>query len=179
MTHDFAQGSQQDSSLGSTLSPVQHYAQDITQWIEEIQALKLSLAEAHQQRDDAYASAANWRKLYETEAQQRRRDAESAQQSIDKLQAYIHQLRANSTTAPETPAPERLKQELAGLTTPAQLRQKMLDLLTERDLLLQALAEEQASHAYTRQTLTTALGDTVDLLNLERASRSGNLPSDL
>jgi len=47
-------------------------SQNVTQWLAEIQALKQQLADAQQEREQAYTSAANWQRLYETEAQQRR-----------------------------------------------------------------------------------------------------------
>lgn len=148
---------------------------DITQWLEEIQHLKQKLAEAYQQRDDAYASVANWRKLYETEAQQRRSDVMAAQAQIEELQATIQQLQKKPTISPDDSAQAILQQELAGLKTLEQLRQKMLELVLERDRLATALEAEQANHAYTRRTLTTALGDTVALLNQERENQVSNL----
>ena len=55
--------------------------QDIKQWLAEIKALQQKLAQANQERDEAYASAANWRSLYETEAKQRRTEAVLARQT--------------------------------------------------------------------------------------------------
>ena len=46
--------------------------QDVTQWLDEIKALKQQLVEMRQEREEAYASAINWQQRYETEAQQRR-----------------------------------------------------------------------------------------------------------
>ncbi|MCS6815100.1 MAG: hypothetical protein NZ772_16220 [Cyanobacteria bacterium] len=148
---------------------------DITQWLEEIKHLKQKLAEAYQQRDDAYASVANWRKLYETEAQQRRSDVMAAQAQIEQLRATIEQLQKKPTISPDDATQAILQQELAGLKTPEQLRQKLLELMMERDRLTTALETEQANHAYTRRTLTTALGDTVALLHQERGNRVSNL----
>jgi hypothetical protein len=40
---------------------------DVSQWLAEIKALKQQLATASQESEQAHASAANWRQLYETE----------------------------------------------------------------------------------------------------------------
>ena len=58
---------------------------DVSQWLAEIKTLKQQLAEATQEREQAHASAANWRQLYETEAQQRRSEFNLAQQTIEQL----------------------------------------------------------------------------------------------
>jgi len=145
--------------------------QDITQWLDEIKDLKQKLAEAYKERDSAYTSAANWRKLYETEAQQRRLDATNAQALIDDLKAALQQLQTKPAIEQTEATQATLQREFAGLQTPEQLRQKLLELVTERDRLATALATEQANHAHTRRTLTTALGDTVDMLTQERASQ--------
>ena len=48
------------------------------------------------------------------------------------------------------------------------LQQKLQDALSKCDRLSQSLSQEQADHEQTRQTLMTALGDTVDQLERER-----------
>ena len=47
-------------------------SQDLTQWIAEVRTLQRQLADTQKERDQAYNSAANWRRHYETEARQRR-----------------------------------------------------------------------------------------------------------
>lgn len=146
---------------------------DVRQWLAEIKALQQKLAEAHQERDEAYASAANWRSLYETEAKQRRMEATAAQQSIAALKAELLQLQAfasgEDTDASDLEAAE---QEVAQFQTLDELREELIKALAERDRLAQALKAEQESHLQTRKGLTTALGDTVDMLAKERAARS-------
>lgn len=151
--------------------------QDVRQWLSEIKALQQQLAEAERERDAAYTSATNWRRLYETEAQQRRTETNLAQQAIADLQTEIQQLRGGiifgdnaSSSATE------MTQALDQLQTPAELREKLGQILQEQsrlqgevERLVQALQLEQANHAQTRKSLTTALGDTIDLLTKERA----------
>ena len=47
----------------------------VTQWLDQIKALKQQLADCIRDRDAAYESADNWRQLYTNEAQQRRTGA--------------------------------------------------------------------------------------------------------
>lgn len=155
--------------------------QDVRQWLAEIKALQQKLVEAHQERDEAYASASKWRSLYETEAKQRRTDASLARQTIDSLKAEIDRLRSLPQDFEDTSADlSAIQQQVAQLQTTAELQQRLTVALMEcdkytreTDRLAQALKAEQAEHAKTRKSLTTALGDTVDLLTKERAGRNG------
>jgi len=142
---------------------------EVTQWLAEIKALKQQLIEVQQEREQAYASAANWQRLYETEAQQRRTEAALARQTIADLKQAIQTLEAHSFASanPETAQPS-LQAEIAQLPA-AELQQRLLSALVEREQLLQALKNEQASHTQTRKSLTTALGDAIDQLAREKA----------
>jgi hypothetical protein len=51
------------------------------------------------------------------------------------------------------------------------LQTQLLEVIQERDYLLQALKLEQENHAQTRKGLTTALGDAIDSLARSRADR--------
>lgn len=146
-------------------------SQDVTQWLDEIKALQQRLAEAQEEREAAYASAINWQRLYETEAQQRRSEARTARQTIAALQQEIDQLKGYSPPASgetgetvESPAQALVD----GLTTETDLRSRLLQALQECDRLTQALQMEQADHAQTRKNLTTALGDAIATLSKER-----------
>ena len=144
---------------------------DVTQWLNEIKTLKQQLAAAQQERDEAYTSATNWRRLYETEAQQRRTEAHLARETIETLQIEIQQLQGMPQTQLQDPASvSAIQQEVAQLQIPAELQAKLAEALIERDRLLQALKLEQAEHAQTRKSLTTALGDTIELLTKERSA---------
>ena len=58
---------------------------EVSQWLAEIQSLRQKLQTLAQERDQAYASAANWRRLYESESEQRRNDSERSQLRIRAL----------------------------------------------------------------------------------------------
>ncbi|MEH2324136.1 MAG: hypothetical protein V7K32_11270 [Nostoc sp.] len=145
--------------------------QDLTQqWLTEIQMLKEQMAGLESDRDAAWESAQKWRQLYNTEAEQRRTDAQLAQQAIASLKADLHKLSCleMETLAAETPV-RAIQQEIEQLISVEELQAKLIVLIKERDRLLQALKTEQDNHAQTRNSLTTALGDAIDSLTRERA----------
>jgi hypothetical protein len=152
-------------------------SQDVRQWLVEIKALQQKLTEISQERDQAYASAANWRRLYETEAQQRRTESRLAQHQMELLKAELEQLK-------RLPQPEvsdgitrsAIEEQLEQLQNPSELKENLARALMECDRLAQSLKAEQADHAQTRRSLTTALGDTVSLLAKERAVRDQARP---
>jgi len=152
--------------------------QDVRQWLAEIRNLQQKLDAAHRERDEAYGSAANWRSLYETEAQQRRNDAAVAQQKLEALTAELASLQSDKLPAlAEGDAPDDLRQQVATLAT-EELRSMLVQALVECDRLSQALTAEQESHAKTRQELTAALGDTIEQLSRTRTlQNAGASPS--
>ncbi|MEG3897510.1 MULTISPECIES: hypothetical protein [unclassified Microcoleus] len=147
-------------------------AQDVRQWLDEIKRLQQQLTEVSRDRDEAGESAAQWRQLYNTEAEQRRNDAKLTQQSIASLEAQIEQLQNFSPIVPEgDDAGVARQQEVAQLQTVGELQAKLAEVLQERDRaieqvkqLTQALKQEESRHAETSKNLTSALGDAVDLL---------------
>lgn len=145
---------------------------EVTDWLAEIKALKQQLAEALRDRDRESESAANWRQLYTTEAQQRRREATLAQQQIETLQAAIRQ-RQNSfqPKAGDRAFVEAIEQEVEKLQDVEELRSQLKEVLLERDRYLEALKAEQTSHAQTRKSLTTVIADAIDKLSKERSTR--------
>ena len=145
--------------------------QDVRQWLTEIKSLQQKLAVLQQERDEAYASAANWRNLYETEAKQRRTDATLAQQSIGSLKAEMQQMRELPEAGDEAETVSFIQQEVNEIEGVDALRSALTRALTECDRLSHALQAEQTAHSQTRKALTTTLGDTIDLLSKERASR--------
>ncbi|MDZ8104631.1 MAG: hypothetical protein RM338_03285 [Nostoc sp. DedQUE12a] len=143
------------------------------QWLAEIQTLKQQMLELQQERDAAWESAQKWRQLYNTEAEQRRTDAQLSQQAIASLKADLHKLQGIETgTLPTTPVTE-IQEEIAQLQSVEELQVLLSAAIKERDRLLQALKAEQDNHAQTRKSLTTALGDAIDSLTRERAAGSG------
>lgn len=144
---------------------------DVRQWLLEIKALQQKLAEVNQERDQAYASAANWRKLYETEAQQRRTEARLAQQQIEMLKDELQRLQQLPQPVVSDGLTHSAIQEQLEQLQPTEIKETLVRALMECDRLTQSLKAEQADHAQTRRSLTTALGDTVNLLAKERATR--------
>jgi hypothetical protein len=143
---------------------------DVKQWLAAIKQLKQQLADIISDRDAAYESAANWRQLYTNEAQQRRTEAKLAQQQIESLKAQIQQLQGESPLQKPDGADTEsvIEQEVAGLLTVEELREKLTEVLIERTNLMDALKTEQANHAQTRKSLTAVIGDTIDQLTKER-----------
>ena len=144
---------------------------EVAQWLTEIKALKQQLAELQSDRDAAWESAASWRQLYNTEAQQRRTEAKLTQQAIAALKAEIQQLRGMPQVPVNDTDSVAVQQEVEQLQTVAELREKLFATITERDQLVQALKTEQANHIQTRKSLTTALGDAIDRLTRERTTQ--------
>ncbi len=142
--------------------------QNVTQWLDEIKVLKQQLAEAQREREEAYASAVNWQRLYETEAQQRRMEAAIAKQTIEALQQEVQTLKgypfSQSISISDTDL-NRIQATVESLNTPVELKSHLVQALAECDRLMQALQTEQANHAQTRKSLTTALGDAIDALS--------------
>lgn len=131
------------------------------------------LEAAWHERDQAQTSAKRWRRLYEVEAQQRQKDAEIADQTIQSLRAEIQHLCQFSTHSGST-LPPSTGQFAASSTSVHHLRDQITDLIAERDQLLQALTQEQNNHAQTRENLISALGDA---LGSQKQKHSLALPS--
>lgn len=144
---------------------------DVQQWLGEIKNLQQQLEDAHKERDGAFASATNWRDLYQTEAQQRRTEATLAQRKIDELQRELDHLQGSPSLPPATidpNVPESVQELVSALKSADELRQALTKALMECDRLTRALKGEQEHHARTRRELTAALGDTVDQLTRVR-----------
>jgi DNA-binding helix-hairpin-helix protein with protein kinase domain len=151
---------------------VEFMTQELTsQWLAEIKALKQQIAELQAEHDAGWQSAEKWRKLYNTEAEQRRTDAQMAQQTIASLKAQIQQIQGLEAAQLDDPtATTAIQQEVEQLESVEELKAKLIAVTKERDRLLQALKTEQDNHSQTRKSLTTALGDAIDGLTKERGS---------
>lgn len=145
--------------------------QDVKQWLGEIKQLQQKLEVAHQERDEAFASAANWRSLYETEAQQRRTETALSQRAVAELKAAAQQVQQPPVGETSTRVSTAIQTQVDSLKTLDELRQQLTAALVECDRLTQALSAERTKHDQTRKALTSALGDTVDMLTKERATR--------
>jgi predicted transcriptional regulator len=141
-------------------------SQDLTQqWLGEIQVLQQQLAELQKAKEEAWESSQKWRKLYNTEAEQRRRDAQLSQVMIASLKAEIQQLRGiEDGTLSDAEAVTTIQQEIQEINSVEELQAKLITVIKERDRLQQALKTEQESHTQTRESLTTALGDAINSL---------------
>lgn len=148
---------------------------DISQWLAEIQSLQRKVAELQQERSRAYASADNLRKLYESEAVQRQRDAAAAQQKIEELQNRLAEFQSS-----ENGEAGKLGAEITSIQSNRSVEQLQAQLVAAKrqsEQLKTRLQEEQAEHVKTRESLTAALGDAVDLLAKERSPTPDNLQS--
>jgi len=147
-------------------------APDIAGWLAEIQSLQHKVAELQQERSRAYASADNLRKLYESEAVQRQRDTAAAQQKIEQLQHRLAEFQSS-----DSQEGGKLSAEIAsieGNRSVEQLQAQLVAAKRQSEQLKTRLQEEQAEHAKTRESLTAALGDAVDLLAKERSHAPDN-----
>lgn len=140
-------------------------SQEVVQWLEEIRILRQQLAEAETSKEEANQGAANWRKLYSQEAQQRRMEANLAKQTIQELKAEIRQLKVGKGFKPDSPeAIAAIEEEVAELTSFKELRARLAAAIQERDGLTEALKQEKEEHEKTRKSLTAVIGDTIDQL---------------
>ena len=140
--------------------------QEVTQWIAEVRSLQRQVTELQQARDQAYASSDNLRRLYEAEAQQRRRDVAIYTEKIKQLQQALAAFQL-----PPDESAGRLAEEIEKIRSnqsAAQLQTQLIATTKQCEQLKAMLETEQADHAQTRQSLTTALGDAVNLLTKER-----------
>ncbi len=146
-------------------------SKDLTQqWLTEIYDLKQKITELEIERNTAWESSEKWRKLYNTEAQQRRTDVQLLQQTISSLKAEINQIRGvNEVQLTEKTNLTSVEEEIEQFKSKEELKAKLIELTKERSRLQQALSIEQENHAQTKQSLTTALGDAIDGLTRLRS----------
>ncbi|MBE9060647.1 hypothetical protein [cf. Phormidesmis sp. LEGE 11477] len=142
------------------------------QWLAEVQALKRQVSELQQERERAYDSANNWRKLYDLEAQQRRRESAIAAGKIERLQKDLSDLRSANAEGDRSAA-ATIASSISSNEKGTQLSQLQSELAAaqqECKRIQSQLETEQAEHTKTRNSLTAALGDAVDLLSKERTA---------
>ena len=145
--------------------------QDLTQkWLTEIQSLTQQMTQFQRERDEAWESSQKWRQLYNTEAEQRRADAKLHQEAIASVKAEVQKF-SGINAEPGTDITTAIQQEIAHFNSIEELQTQLIEIIQERDCLLQALKLEQENHAQTRKSLTTALGDAIDSLARLRADK--------
>ena len=134
--------------------------QDISYWLNEVKSLQQQLGVMQQERDAAFQEAAQWRDRFHDETQLR-------QQKVSLLQEQIRQLEtaqaALQSADADDVAPEVLE-SLAGMTDPIELQQYVHEIAQERNSLRRELESERKAHQATREELSLALGDAIDLL---------------
>ncbi|HEY9827107.1 MAG TPA: hypothetical protein V6D19_16845 [Stenomitos sp.] len=124
------------------------------------ETMRLQFAQLQQERDQALEAVARWRRRYEVEAQQRRAEAEQAEQTIQGLRAELLQLCQLGPQLRSTPQPLSLPASSDLESEPLErLKLEVSKLQQERDRLSQALEQEQQQHAKTRENLIAALGE--------------------
>lgn len=155
--------------------------QDVRQWLEEIKRLQQLLVEMQGDRDRALSSAAEWRQLYNIEAQQRRQETALHQESMANLQGKIEELQNYYAGQYNDSQSINLEQELNQENDLSSLKKKLLNMMLELERtrtqvkqLTDSLQQEKDHHAETRYNLTTALADTMDLLKLAQATPYAN-----
>lgn len=144
---------------------------EVSQWLAEIQSLQEQVKTVAQERDQAYASAANWRRLYEAEAEQRRADSERGQLQIRALTNEIAALKQGVLATGSSPELEQVLAQVDRAQSVDELRTQLVEALTLCDQLSATLQQEKSAHAETKESLTSALGDTIDLLSKQSAAR--------
>jgi predicted nucleic acid-binding Zn-ribbon protein len=157
-------------------------AQDVRQWLDEIKRLKQQLTEVQRERDAALESANQWRQLYSTEAQQRREEVKRNQEIIGALRSQLEQLEQKfSVPQSEILSKVTINREIERLHSEDEMKAKLVQVMLERDRardqirqLSESLEQEKANHLQTRNSLTTALGDTVDLLTKAKGQSSSS-----
>lgn len=145
-------------------------SQDVTQWVAEVRSLQRQVSELQGSRDQAYASADNLRQMYEAEAQQRRRDNASYSQKIEQLQLALADSQSPSAAYSNqlTAAIDEVQTSPASRDSVTPLQAQLMSAIKQCEELKAQLEAEQNEHKRTRESLTAALGDAVDLLAKER-----------
>jgi hypothetical protein len=139
-------------------------------WLTEIESVIQQMQQFQRERDQAWESSQKWQQLYNTEAEQRRADAKMHQEAIASIKAEFQKFSGINSEA-GTDNTIAIREQIAQFTSIEELQNQLLQVTQERNCLLQALKLEQETHAQTRKSLTTALGDAIDSLARSRAER--------
>lgn len=135
-------------------------SQDISYWLAEVQSLQQQLAQTRHERDEAFAEAASWRDRFETETQLRQQQVQRLEHRLAQLTGEIRRLSGEDEALGDT---EAIAAEVANLS-PDELQAQLLQSLGECDRLRRDLNAERQAHQESRESLSIALGDAIDLL---------------
>ena len=139
-------------------------SQELTQWIAEVRTLQRQLADTRKDRDQAYNSAANWQRLYETEARQRREETADLRAQVRTLQVQLQQTEAKGNAVGE-----EVRHNLESADSIDGLQAQLEALVVRCQDLTDQLDAEKEAHAKTLKSLTAALGDAFDTLTPEKS----------
>jgi chromosome segregation ATPase len=139
-------------------------SQELTQWIAEVRTLQRQLADTRKERDQAYNSAANWQRIYETEARQRREETATLQARVRTLQSQLQQAETHRNAVGE-----EVRHNLENADSIEGLQAQLEALVGRCQELTDQLEAEKAAHAKTLKSLTAALGDAFDTLTPEKS----------
>ncbi|MBD2100482.1 hypothetical protein [Leptolyngbya sp. FACHB-261] len=98
-----------------------------------------------------------WRRLYEAEAEQRRRETQALQAQVAALKSELTLRKSQIDPDPERV--RRLQQQVARLQDPVKLQRLLVEAVTECERLRLALSQEQQAHRQTRDSLMNTLVD--------------------
>jgi predicted RNase H-like nuclease (RuvC/YqgF family) len=149
-----------DTNLTPDAQPV---SRNVVQWLNEVKSLQQQIADLNVELIAATETTTAWRSRYETEGQQRRAEVMAAQQKIAKLEAEIRELR----TQPQLDTnlgDSAIALQIEGMLNMNELKAKLFEVWLDRDRALEAIKSEQLAHDQTRNDLTMALADVMDVL---------------
>jgi predicted RNase H-like nuclease (RuvC/YqgF family) len=144
----------------SSAAPVD---QTVVQWLNEVKSLQQQISDLNTELIAATDNANAWRSRYDTEGQQRRAEVTAAQHTIAKLEAEIQQLR----TQPQLDTnlgDSAIALQIEGMLNMNELKAKLFEVWIDRDRALEAIKSEQLAHEQTRNDLTMALADAMDVM---------------
>jgi hypothetical protein len=130
--------------------------------MSDLRPMPESMETLRQERDRALEDAARWRQRYETEAQQRRTEAEASDATISRLRTEVQQLCQTSQATVRSVAPSFPAAPAASDSSSSNKQNiaiELAQLAQARDELALALSQEQQRHAKTRENLISALGE--------------------
>lgn len=145
--------------------------QDVSYWLAEVKALQQQLGLLQQERDAAHEESVRWRDRYHSESQLRQQNTAFLKEQIRQLeaeQAKYQRLDESGDGDPDL----GLLESLADMQDLDEIQQYVQEIAQERNALRRELEAERQAHSQTRESLSLALGDTIDLLT----QREGRAP---
>ncbi len=138
-------------------------SRSVVQWLNEVKSLQQQISDLNVELITATETATAWRSRYETEGQQRRAEVTAAQQKIAKLEAEIRELRIQPQLDTNL-GDSAIALQIEGMLNMNELKAKLFEVWLDRDRALEAIKSEQLAHEQTRNDLTMALADAMDVL---------------